>query len=174
MFRGLKYLKVPGSGSNRISYIEAGAFVNLTLTHLWLKNNPLETLINETDNPLVCDARMCWVKQSGLISWTRLCGKPECKNYPGVDWDNVTLDCLLTGRRFSRIIIDLSAILFLCCILNNYKRFFKRRNAMYLQGNILFKVVEVISERKVISPNSHPVNSLFFYFWFEHLLLLAS
>ena len=161
MFRGLKYLKVLGFGSNRISYIEAGAFASLTLTHLWLNNNRLETLINETDvfpakhltlaykgNPLVCNARMCWVKQSGLISWTRIYGKPECKNYQGVDWDDVTLDCLLTGMHFDRIIIDLSAILFLCCILNNYKRFFKRKNLMYLQGNILFKVFEVISEKK--------------------------
>ena len=123
MFTGLKYLKVLGFGSNQITYIEAGAFANLTLTHLWLNNNRLETVINETDvrsskhldlaykgNPLICDARMCWLKHSGLISWTRWYGKPECKNYPGVDWDNVTLDCPLTGRYHSRVIIDLFAI----------------------------------------------------------------
>ena len=84
-----------------------------SLERLWLQDNELVTLEEGLfntplrtslelwlrDNPLHCDVRMCWIKQAervGHITWYTWVGethRPECKNQPGVHWDNITLNC---------------------------------------------------------------------------------
>ena len=68
------------------------------------------TLVLE-NNPLQCDTRMCWVKraeEAGLISWYHknkagvVFNQMHCPNYPGVDWNEIDLQCSMTGERFSK------------------------------------------------------------------------
>ena len=90
--------------------IGVGGFNTLTsLEVLWLDYNQLVTLeeglfntplrtslsLRLDHNTLQCDERMCWIKQAdrvGHIMWD-YDGRPQCKNQPGVHWDNITLNC---------------------------------------------------------------------------------
>ena len=55
--------------------------------------------ISLSENSFQCDSRMYLIKQAeeeGWITWhkrsmTSKQEKPVCVNYPGIDWDNVTL-----------------------------------------------------------------------------------
>ena len=105
---------------NNISNIEPGTFANLTQLRIFgLHTNQLTTLeeniFNELrpqnltliidDNALWCDARICWMRDAERDGWIRfnhsrgefVWGKPECANYPGVNWDDLTLNCTETG-----------------------------------------------------------------------------
>ena len=114
MFSGLQSLEWLCLNDNNISHIEAGTFEKLSkLRTLLLKNNLLITLVEDAfqtspdtkltisliGNSFQCDSRVYWIKQAeqkGWITWyqrsiTSKQEKPVCVNYPGVDWDNVTL-----------------------------------------------------------------------------------
>ena len=112
-FNTLSSLTELDLSTNQISTIPVGAFNTLTsLERLWLQDNELVTLeeglfntplrtslrLDLSGNPLQCDERMCWLKEAervGHITWyTRYWdGWPQCKNQPGVHWDNITLNC---------------------------------------------------------------------------------
>ena len=118
MWEGLSSLTKLILYSNQISMIEVGAFNTLTsLEMLWLENNELVTLeeglfntplrtsfeLSLYNNPLQCDARMCWIKEVervGHITWYTWShdGRPERKNQPGVLWDDITLNCTEPGQ----------------------------------------------------------------------------
>ena len=118
MFEGLKSLKLLNLGHNQITHIEPGSFSSLKLDELYLDNNRLtkpmdqQELINSQpisitlgNNPLQCDSRMCWMKQAELdklIIWNKELswGEPDCENYPDVHWDDVTLYCPASGKKF--------------------------------------------------------------------------
>ena len=99
---------------NQISTIPVGAFNTLTfLQVLWLENNQLVTLeeglfntplrtnleLDLRSNPLQCNERMCWIKEVERVrhitwyTWSGGDGRPQCKNQPGIHWDNITLNC---------------------------------------------------------------------------------
>ena len=119
MFKGLQSLDTLDLHSNQISVIERGTFSHLPLLrNLYLNNNQLITPMDEQDlahsqniflfldqNPLQCDTRMCWIKQAERDRRITLHGgsleeKPECVNYPGVYWDDVTLVCDISGMLY--------------------------------------------------------------------------
>ena len=111
MLKGLRSLQTLDLHSNQISFIGPGTFSRTPLLNLNLNNNQLITPMEEQDlpqsqniflfldqNPLQCDSRMCWIKQAEqdrriVLQRGRPEEKPECVNYPGVYWDDVTLDC---------------------------------------------------------------------------------
>ena len=113
MWEGLTSLTMLSLSFNQISTIPVGAFNTLTsLERLYLSYNQLVTLVEGVfntplrtsleltlnRNPLQCDVRMCWIKQAewvGHITWDTWGGdrRPQCKNQPGVHWDNITLNC---------------------------------------------------------------------------------
>ena len=113
MWEGLSSLTKLYLNENQISMIGVGAFNTLTsLEVLYLESNQLVTLeeglfntplrtsleLRLDENPLQCDARMCWIKQAervGHIMWFTWSGhgSPQCKNQPGFHWDNIDLNC---------------------------------------------------------------------------------
>ena len=123
MFVGLQSLKKLILSQNIIFKIEPGSFANLIqLSTLLLSKNYLTTLdrkvfssLNLTSlylkingNPLLCDSKLCWIKQGEREEWllihdTDINGtelyKPQCVNYPGVDWDDISLTCPAVGKR---------------------------------------------------------------------------
>ena len=123
MFVGLQSLKKLVLSQNIIFNIDPGSFVNLIkLSTLLLSKNYLTTLdrnvfrsLNLTslylkinDNPLLCDSRLCWIKQGEREEWLLIHDtdrngtelyKPQCVNYPGVDWDDISLTCPAVGKR---------------------------------------------------------------------------
>ena len=129
-FDGLKSLKRLNLGHNEITHIEPGSFKNLQLTELNLDNNRLtnpmgkQDLINSQslililtlgNNPLRCDSKMCWIKQAerdGWITWHTMdgWGKPDCENYPTVNWDHILLNCCTSGK------CSLKKIAFVVCM----------------------------------------------------------
>ena len=107
---------------NQIEHIEQYGFSHLPqLSELDLRNNKLTSLpadifnpVHYPDsgghpprldiglhfNPLQCDSRLCWLKKGqkeGWITWwsfnTNISLKPQCFNKPGIDWDDITLEC---------------------------------------------------------------------------------
>ena len=113
-FNTLSSLTVLDLGGNQISTIPVGAFNTLTsLEVLWLDNNELVTLeeglfntplrtsltLTLDHNPLQCNERMCWIKEAERVghitwyTWSGGDGRPQCKNQPGIRWDNITLNC---------------------------------------------------------------------------------
>ena len=121
MWDGLHSLKEMHLFRNLISYIEPGSFAKLTnLRGLYMEANKLTTLeqnvfdgplpnhlvLSINYNPLNCDSRMCWIKQGeedGQITLFRQArgitwSKPSCKNYPSFQWDDVTINCPITGK----------------------------------------------------------------------------
>ena len=116
MFEGLISLKRLNLGHNLIIQIEAGSFENLQLDELYLDHNSLTTPMAEQDlsnsfpviltlgdNPFHCDSKMCWIKQAErdqLIIWYIVdgWGKPDCQNYPDVQWEDVKLNCSDSGE----------------------------------------------------------------------------
>ena len=117
MWQGLNSLKQLRLWHNLISYIEPGSFESLSkLEGLYLHNNRLTTLEQNvfgtlipqkltlilSDNPLVCDSRMCWIKQGeeeGQLTLYEVGGqKPSCEDFPGVPWDDVTIICPTPGK----------------------------------------------------------------------------
>ena len=123
MFVGLQSLKKLILSQNIIFNIEPGSFANLIkLSTLLLSKNYLTTLdrkvfrsLNLTSlylkingNPLLCDSRLCWIKQGEREEWLLIHNtdinrtelyKPECVNYPGVDWDDIRLVCPAVGKQ---------------------------------------------------------------------------
>ena len=120
VFQGIPSLQVISLNRNNISYIQPETFANLRqLRMLGLHTNRLTTLekniFNEIrpqnltliidDNALWCDARMCWMGDAERDGWIKfnhsrgefVWGKPKCVNYPGVDWDDLTLNCTESG-----------------------------------------------------------------------------
>ena len=133
-FKGLVSLDLLDLHSNQISFIEDETFSHLPLIRvLYLSNNRLVTLMGEqwviqsqnlflvlSGNPLQCNSRICWIKQAerdGRVKWKKSCHKPECVNYSGVHWDDVTLACDTSGKYDD--IID---------ILNTFLYFFTSHN----------------------------------------------
>ena len=116
MFEGLMSLRRLNLGHNVITNIEAGSFEKLALDELYLDHNSLTTPMVEQDlsnsfsliltlgkNLFHCDNEMCWIKEAerdGRITWFTEdgYGKPECQNYPDVEWDEVILDCFDSGE----------------------------------------------------------------------------
>ena len=52
-------------------------------------------------NPLHCDERMTWIKigqEEGWIEFDDSYSPPECENYPGVPWNNITLPGNTSGK----------------------------------------------------------------------------
>ena len=122
MFRGLESLKELSLSANNISNIDPGTFTYLkSLQNLYLHGNRLFTLhpdvfsipssINVSLslglNPLICDTKICWLKQAEWDKWLiwKTDSKPNCANFPGVDWNsvtsdqnNVTSDCTMEGK----------------------------------------------------------------------------
>ena len=123
MFDGLESLKYLELSYNIINSVEPATFSDLTqLVELNLYDNQLKTLevnpftiplrtnlaLRIRRNPLHCDREMCWIKQAeregriylgGILHWGRTFFKPDCENYHGITWDNITLDCLTEGEQ---------------------------------------------------------------------------
>ena len=118
-FKGLVSLNLLDLYSNQISFIEDGTFSHLPLIRvLYLNKNDLVTPMDEKDlilsqnpflfldeNPLQCDTRMCWIKDAerdGRVKLRKLRGRwdhtPQCMNYKGVHWNNITLPCNVSGK----------------------------------------------------------------------------
>ena len=107
-FKGLVSLDLLDLYSNQISFIEDGTFSHLPrIRVIYLSNNnlvtPPETHFLFLDgNPLHYDSRMCWLKQAERDGRLKLSGrrdhKPQCVNYPGLHWDNITLICDESGK----------------------------------------------------------------------------
>ena len=117
MWQGLHSLKQLRLWHNLISFIEPGSFESLIqLEGLYLHNNRLTTLeqnvfgifipekltLIHSNNPLVCDSRMCWIKQGeeeGQLTLYEVGGqKPSCEDFPGIPWDDVTVICPTPGK----------------------------------------------------------------------------
>ena len=66
-------------------------------------------------NPLQCDWKMCWIKEAERVGWLKLSAitgaKPQCENYPGTPWDQVTLTCDVSGKQNDVTFEDLLAFL---------------------------------------------------------------
>ena len=109
-FHGLDYLERLFLNGNEITSIAPGTFANLRhLFLLELHDNRLMTmsedvlytgrtfgiLLTLNGNPLRCDTRLCWVKQDQIHGRLQIVStfKPQCANYPRVDWDKVKLPC---------------------------------------------------------------------------------
>ena len=115
-FEGLVKLEWLDLRHNSIRSIEAGTFSQMPrLKQLELASNDLTTLLPDvfgltkeedlqinlrldiSDNPLQCDSRLDWIKKSeqrGFLTWMVIQNaskKPDCANYPGADWHNITL-----------------------------------------------------------------------------------
>ena len=123
VFDGLESLKYLELSYNIINSVEPATFSDLTqLVELNLYDNQLKTLevnlftmplrinlaLRIRRNPLQCDRKMCWIKQAererrihlnGILHWGRTFFKPDCENYHGIAWDNITLDCLTEGEQ---------------------------------------------------------------------------
>ena len=119
-FQGLRALEGLYLSSNDITTIQPRTFAGLKqLRTLWLHSNKLTTCeeawfdpgynfteLSLSENPLQCDRRMCWIKQAERdkrITWYTdpydgEVYKPDCENYKGVDWDDVTLTCPASGK----------------------------------------------------------------------------
>ena len=132
MFKGLQSLNKLMLSQNNVSKIEPGTFTDLTqLKALLLSKNYLVTLdrsvfrsphqtslyLKINDNPLLCDCRVCWIKQGEQDEWLSVhdtltngteVDKPECVNYPGIDWHNISLTCSEVGKRYMMCNIKLS------------------------------------------------------------------
>ena len=128
MFFGLLSLKKLVLSQNIIFNIDPGSFLNLIkLSTLLLSKNYLTTLdrkvfhsLNLTSlfmkingNPLLCDSRLCWIKQGEREEWLLIHNmdingmelyKPQCVNYPGVDWDDISLTCPVVGKQHTRLL----------------------------------------------------------------------
>ena len=131
MFEGLKSLRRLNLGHNVITQIETGSFENLQLDELYLDHYSLTSPIVEQDvsnsfpfiltlgeNLFHCDSAMCWIKEAkrdGRIIWLTEdgFGKPECQNYPDVEWDDVRLDCSDSGGLFAFVERNLFYTIFL-------------------------------------------------------------
>ena len=123
VFDNMSQLKVLNLENNQIDNIQSGAFAKLTaMKVLNLQGNALTTLERDvfgklyptyltlllSRNPLECDSRICWIKQFERDGWIMLnynrdnnfLPKPDCTNYPGQNWDNVTLTCPSEGTDF--------------------------------------------------------------------------
>ena len=108
-FKGLVSLDLLDLHSNQISFIEDGTFSHLpSIRVIYLINNNLVTppktrFLFLDSNPLHCDSSMCWLKQAERDGRLKLASrgrghKPQCVNYPGVHWDNITLICDESGK----------------------------------------------------------------------------
>ena len=112
-FDGLNSLKGLILDRNRISYIEPGSFSHLPLEGLTLSYNRLITLhelvlpksqstsLSLANNPILCDNTTYWIKQAqkdGRIAWKYNDHKPNCENCPGVNWDDISLNCSVIGN----------------------------------------------------------------------------
>ena len=116
MFKGLEALTELNLKENYLQHLGVGAFDHLkSLNQLILMDNLLTSLdlgafegwfyalpnatltlfINK--NPFECDSKMYWVKHARVSLTGEYQGKPvnnpSCENFPGVDWDDVTLHC---------------------------------------------------------------------------------
>ena len=120
-FARMSKIMVLDSGKNNISNIAPETFTEQTLSKLHLHGNQLTTLERNifgsqhptnltlllSDNPLQCDSRICWIKEAERGGWITLniplsdssWSKPNCANYPDVDWDNIKLSCSVEGNR---------------------------------------------------------------------------
>ena len=109
MFFGLESIKYLHLEGNCLTTLQADVFSHLPRPfrlglhdHRW--NDP-------TDNPLVCDAQLCWLKleeQQGTIRWFRYTTdpdrnflEPKCVN--DIEWD--TWICDETGNKFLFILL---------------------------------------------------------------------
>ena len=112
-FSGLYHLKTLTLSYNKISTIHPGALTNLSyLMHVVLINNELTTLDGEAfsdlprpvqlsvaENPLVCDRKLCWLKQdidNGNIPWFD-CNRPICTD------GTVLTNCKVEGKKLELI-----------------------------------------------------------------------
>ena len=113
VFTNLYHLKILDLSKNQISSIDPGSLVGLPeLEELILTGNelatfgedvftpgiyPLNLVLKISENPLVCDREMCWLKESRRkekwIQFLYVFDAPECINYPDVPWDEVKLEC---------------------------------------------------------------------------------
>ena len=124
MFKGLQSLNKLILSQNTIFKIQPGSFADLILLNaLILSKNRLKTLegnvfrsphqtnlyLEINGNPFLCDCRMCWIKQGQREEWLSVhytgnngseLYKPECVNYPGVDWDDISLTCPEVGKQY--------------------------------------------------------------------------
>ena len=119
MFKGLSSLRELHLSDNGIIYLEPFALASLpNLKDISFYSNNLTTLTKDifnpkdyprsgghppelelilSGNPIKCDSRMDWIKQGereGWITWyTRenIDHSPECVNYRGVKWSQVSL-----------------------------------------------------------------------------------
>ena len=119
-FVKLSKLMILDLSKNKISNIAPQTFTEQTLSRIHLHGNQLTTLERNvfgsqhptnltlllSDNPVQCDSRICWIKEAERDGWITLnallpdasWSKPDCVNYPGVDWDNITLSCPAEGN----------------------------------------------------------------------------
>ena len=117
MFEGLDSLEALILTDNFVCAIEHGSFTNIKhLTRLFLNKNELIFLDKEVfqmpfqtnltlllaNNNLQCNWRMCWIKQGEQNGWITLTlgpyVKPSCLNYPGIDWNEIILNCSEPGE----------------------------------------------------------------------------
>ncbi len=120
-FSGLNTLYRVRLDYNDLVSVDPGAFTNIPrLGYLLLDNNHLTSLSRDAfdadqfpsrpyridrfelslgQNPLDCDQRLCWIKQYeqeqrlDLFYENYNHGPPDCENYPGVEWQDVQLQC---------------------------------------------------------------------------------
>ena len=120
-FEKLPELIILDLAKNKMLGIELGTFTKQTkLKRLYLHRNRLTTMRrnvfssqHQTNltlllaiNPLLCDKKMCWIKQAERDGWITLnytnhlgsWTKPDCGNYPDHTWDSITLSCPLKGN----------------------------------------------------------------------------
>ena len=117
-FQGLPALKRLFLHNSDITFLEPGAFTNLLhLKWLDLESNDLETLemrafldpshpykhptdlyLEVESNPLLCDERLCWLKEAERKNWIELDyispSPGKCANYPkDTYWIDINLNC---------------------------------------------------------------------------------
>ena len=117
MFEGLESLEALILTDNFICAIEHGSFTNIKqLKRLFLNKNELIFLDKEifqmpfqakltlliANNSLQCNWRICWIKQGEQDGWITLTLGPylkqSCLNYPGIDWNEIILNCSVPGK----------------------------------------------------------------------------
>ena len=85
-----------------VSLTELRLYGNQLTTFPWTvfgKEHPAQHVLWLSENPLVCNSTLCWLKHAdmqGWIGWWRPAHKPFCSD-TDTDWDDITLPCSHLG-----------------------------------------------------------------------------